>query len=147
MHIIRHPSLDALTPNILSSAQGQSPLLPFLISRRSDLVQEFAFSPAHDNPAQHPQQDANAGSIYELRSYDLIPGTMLEWEAAWRKGIQARSRFIVSSCLYYLASPGMSADQVPSRTHRARQERGSPKSDSFIPFTTCGNTPSVLLNV
>lgn len=37
------------------------------------------------------------GKVFELRSYSLKPGSMLEWEAAWRKGIEARRRFVVSS--------------------------------------------------
>jgi hypothetical protein len=30
-----------------------------------------------------------------MRSYQLTPGTLLEWEAAWRRGIEARKKFVV----------------------------------------------------
>jgi hypothetical protein len=48
---------------------------PYLISRSSQLCQEFAFfpsSPPHDE-----------GGIFELRCYTLKPGSLLEWENAW----------------------------------------------------------------
>ena len=48
---------------------------PYLSSRSSQLCQEFAFfpsSPPHDE-----------GGIFELRSYSLKPGSLLEWENAW----------------------------------------------------------------
>lgn len=37
------------------------------------------------------------GGIFEMRTYQLQPGKLLEWEHAWKKGIDARQRFIVSS--------------------------------------------------
>jgi hypothetical protein len=49
--------------------------------------------PAHDNPALGGPEGQG---IFELRTYSLVPGAMLEWEAAWRKGIEARRRFVVS---------------------------------------------------
>lgn len=50
-------------------------MLPFLMSRTSQLNQEFAFL-----PVMPPHAD---GGIFELRSYTLQPGTLLEWENAW----------------------------------------------------------------
>jgi hypothetical protein len=32
-----------------------------------------------------------------MRSYELVPGTLLEWETAWKRGLEARKRFVVSS--------------------------------------------------
>lgn len=31
-----------------------------------------------------------------MRSYELVPGTLLEWETAWKRGLEARKRFVVS---------------------------------------------------
>ncbi|KAJ7040340.1 hypothetical protein C8F04DRAFT_1083283 [Mycena alexandri] len=61
-------------------------MAPFLNSRSSQLSQEFAFlptAPPHDQ-----------GGIFELRSYQLKPGTLLEWENTWRRGIEARRKFV-----------------------------------------------------
>lgn len=50
-------------------------MLPYLYSRSSHLSQEFAFFPTAPPHAQ--------GGIFELRSYQLKPGTLLEWETTW----------------------------------------------------------------
>lgn len=57
-------------------------MLPFLTSRSMQLNQEFAFFPSAPPHAQ--------GGIFELRTYSLQPGTLLEWESTWRRGIEAR---------------------------------------------------------
>ncbi|KAG5720537.1 NipSnap like protein [Termitomyces sp. T112] len=57
-------------------------MLPYLQSRSSQLNQEFAFFPSAPPRAQ--------GGIFELRTYALQPGTLLEWESTWRRGIEAR---------------------------------------------------------
>ncbi|CAG8570593.1 10829_t:CDS:2 [Paraglomus occultum] len=60
-------------------------LRPMLRSRDNQICLEFAFwvtSP----PAEH-------GGIYELRSYQLRPGHLLEWESYWRKGLECRRQF------------------------------------------------------
>ncbi len=31
-----------------------------------------------------------------MRSYRLVPGKLLEWESAWRRGLEARAKFVVS---------------------------------------------------
>lgn len=49
---------------------------------------EFAFWPSSP-PKQH-------GGIYELRSYQLIPGRLREWEHQWKRGLEARRKFVVS---------------------------------------------------
>lgn len=54
-----------------------------LLEQRSlSFLQEFAFwttSPPHDH-----------GGIFELRTYDLKPGHLLEWAEHWRDGIEHR---------------------------------------------------------
>jgi len=61
-------------------------LLPHLTSRTSQLNQEFAFL-----PTSPPREN---GGVYELRSYQLKPGKLLEWEHTWRQGIEARRKFV-----------------------------------------------------
>jgi len=61
-------------------------MLPYLNSRSSQLTQEFAFFPTAPPHAQ--------GGIFELRSYQLKAGALLEWENAWRGGIEARRKFV-----------------------------------------------------
>jgi hypothetical protein len=31
-----------------------------------------------------------------MRTYQLQPGTLLQWEHAWRRGLEARRKFVVS---------------------------------------------------
>ncbi len=50
-------------------------MLPFINSRSSQLNQEFAFFPTAPPRAQ--------GGIFELRTYQLKAGTLLEWEHTW----------------------------------------------------------------
>lgn len=45
-------------------------------------MQEFSFW-----PTTAPRQ---LGGLFELRSYTLHPGNLLEWETHWRKGLKAR---------------------------------------------------------
>ena len=45
------------------------------MSRTNQLNQEFAFL-----PTQPPHAE---GGIFELRTYALHPGTLLEWENSW----------------------------------------------------------------
>ncbi|RKF80332.1 Protein NipSnap-like protein 1 [Golovinomyces cichoracearum] len=51
-------------------------------SKRSSLMQEFSFW-----PTTPPRR---LGGVFELRSYQLKPGNLLEWESHWRRGIMAR---------------------------------------------------------
>lgn len=60
----------------------QSQLPKYLNSRRTDLMQEFSFWPT--TPPR------SLGGIFELRTYTLRPGNLLEWETHWRRGLQAR---------------------------------------------------------
>lgn len=91
VHILEYENyagFDKTTNLIRSSdhANVYKKLLPHLTSRTSQLTQEFAFFPTSPPHAQ--------GGIFELRSYQLKPGTLLEWENAWRKGIEARRKFV-----------------------------------------------------
>jgi len=45
-------------------------------------MQEFSFW-----PTSPPRK---LGGLFELRSYTLHPGNLLEWEQHWRKGLKAR---------------------------------------------------------
>ncbi|KND87781.1 Protein NipSnap [Tolypocladium ophioglossoides CBS 100239] len=51
-------------------------------SKRISLMQEFSFW-----PTTPPRQ---LGGVFELRSYTLHPGNLLEWETHWRRGLKAR---------------------------------------------------------
>ncbi|EEP75668.1 conserved hypothetical protein [Uncinocarpus reesii 1704] len=51
-------------------------------SKSTSLMQEFSFW-----PTTPPRR---LGGIFELRSYTLHPGNLLEWESHWRKGLAAR---------------------------------------------------------
>lgn len=68
-------------------------LLPHLVSRNAQLNQEFAFMPTAPPHAR--------GGIFELRTYQLNPGTLLEWENTWRRGIEARKKFVAPVGAWY----------------------------------------------
>jgi NIPSNAP len=51
-------------------------------SKHTSLMQEFSFW-----PTTPPRQ---LGGLFELRSYTLHPGNLLEWETHWRRGLKAR---------------------------------------------------------
>jgi hypothetical protein len=53
-----------------------------ITSKRISLMQEFSFW-----PTTPPRK---LGGLFELRSYTLHPGNLLEWETHWRKGLKAR---------------------------------------------------------
>ncbi|KAF2149922.1 NIPSNAP family protein [Myriangium duriaei CBS 260.36] len=57
-------------------------LKSLITSKKTSLMQEFSFW-----PTVSPRQ---LGGVFELRSYTLHPGNLLEWETHWRKGLQAR---------------------------------------------------------
>lgn len=75
------PCLPQTLPAVLSQS-----ILPNLHSRHHQIMSEFAFWPS--SPPR------NEGGIFEMRSYTLVPGTLLEWEGAWRRGIDARRKFV-----------------------------------------------------
>lgn len=59
-----------------------SKLKSLINSKHTSLMQEFSFW-----PTTPPRQ---LGGIFELRSYTLHPGNLLEWETHWRRGLKAR---------------------------------------------------------
>ncbi|TFK77446.1 NIPSNAP-domain-containing protein [Pluteus cervinus] len=67
-------------------AEAFKAMLPFITNRSLQLNQEFAFLPSAPPHAQ--------GGIFELRTYQLMPGKLLEWENAWRRGIEARRKYV-----------------------------------------------------
>ncbi|KAI0458193.1 NIPSNAP-domain-containing protein [Xylaria acuta] len=50
--------------------------------KQTSLMQEFSFW-----PTTAPRK---LGGVFELRSYTLHPGNLLEWETHWRRGLKAR---------------------------------------------------------
>ncbi|KAJ7597405.1 NIPSNAP-domain-containing protein [Mycena floridula] len=90
-HILEYENyggFDKTTRLIQSSEHSKTyqAMLPYLTSRTSQLNQEFAFF-----PTAPPHEE---GGIFELRTYELQPGALLEWEHAWRRGIEARRKFV-----------------------------------------------------
>ncbi|KAI9660838.1 MAG: hypothetical protein M1829_006448 [Trizodia sp. TS-e1964] len=59
-----------------------SKLKTLISSKKTSLMQEFSFW-----PTTSPRQ---LGGLFELRSYTLHPGNLLEWESHWRRGLKAR---------------------------------------------------------
>ncbi|KAI9842960.1 MAG: hypothetical protein M1837_006697 [Sclerophora amabilis] len=57
-------------------------LKTLITSKNTSLMQEFSFW-----PTTSPRQ---IGGLFELRSYTLHPGNLLEWETHWRRGLKAR---------------------------------------------------------
>jgi len=57
-------------------------LKSLITSKKTSLMQEFSFW-----PTTAPRQ---LGGVFELRSYTLHPGNLLEWETHWRTGLRAR---------------------------------------------------------
>lgn len=62
----------------------ENKLKPLIKSKRMSLMQEFSFW-----PTTSPRK---LGGLFELRSYKLHPGNLLEWETHWRKGLDARQQ-------------------------------------------------------
>jgi hypothetical protein len=59
-----------------------SKLKTMITSKQTSLMQEFSFW-----PTTSPRE---LGGLFELRSYTLHPGNLLEWETHWRRGLKAR---------------------------------------------------------
>ncbi|KAI5779099.1 hypothetical protein EDC01DRAFT_634238 [Geopyxis carbonaria] len=76
-----HHTLNRIS-NLPLNQHLQQKLPPMLNGRRTDLMQEFSFWPTSPPRA--------FGGIFELRSYTLNPGNLLEWETHWRAGLKAR---------------------------------------------------------
>ncbi|KAI5364722.1 hypothetical protein Slin15195_G042600 [Septoria linicola] len=63
-------------------AEFDKKLKSLITSKKTSLMQEFRFW-----PTSPPRQ---LGGVFELRSYTLHPGNLLEWETHWQKGLAAR---------------------------------------------------------
>ncbi|KAK0726012.1 hypothetical protein B0H67DRAFT_145086 [Lasiosphaeris hirsuta] len=73
LHSIRHhPEYPKFEAKLQTLIKGKN----------SSLMQEFSFW-----PTTPPRQ---LGGLFELRSYTLHPGNLLEWETHWRRGLKAR---------------------------------------------------------
>ncbi|KAI1842623.1 hypothetical protein JX265_012616 [Neoarthrinium moseri] len=70
--ISRHPDFPAFDRKLKS----------LIKSKHTSIMQEFSFW-----PTTPPRQ---LGGVFELRSYTLHPGNLLEWETHWRRGLKAR---------------------------------------------------------
>ena len=92
VHILEYENYGGYDRTIKAARESskiratEAALRPYFISRNLQLCQEFAFLPS--SPPH------NEGGIFELRSYTLQPGALLEWENAWRSGIEARKQFV-----------------------------------------------------
>ncbi|KAF9935767.1 hypothetical protein BGZ65_003022 [Modicella reniformis] len=60
-------------------------LRPMLVSRDNQICLEFAFWKS--------RPPVDLGGIYEMRTYVLKPGNLLEWETNWRRGLECRRQF------------------------------------------------------
>ncbi|KAL1644204.1 hypothetical protein SLS58_004484 [Diplodia intermedia] len=81
----RYEGYHASLHNIQSHpgfAEFDSKLKKLIHSKRNSLMQEFSFWPT--TPPR------SLGGVFELRSYTLHPGNLLEWETHWRRGLNAR---------------------------------------------------------
>ncbi|KAK3172551.1 hypothetical protein OEA41_005874 [Lepraria neglecta] len=70
--IASHPEFPAFDHKLKS----------LITHKQTSLMQEFSFW-----PTTPPRQ---LGGLFELRSYTLHPGNLLEWETHWRRGLKAR---------------------------------------------------------
>ncbi len=58
---------------------------PMLYERRNELMQEFSFWGGTAAPHK-------MGGVFEMRTYELKPGQLQEWEHSWAKGIECRRK-------------------------------------------------------
>ncbi|KAI9788178.1 MAG: hypothetical protein M1833_003116 [Piccolia ochrophora] len=70
--IASHPDFPAFDRQLKS----------LITSKNTSLMQEFSFWPT--------TAPRSLGGLFELRSYTLHPGNLLEWENHWRRGLKAR---------------------------------------------------------
>jgi len=76
-----HASLNAIQHHP-EFPEFDAKLKTLIHAKRTSLMQEFSFW-----PTTSPRQ---LGGLFELRSYTLHPGNLLEWETHWRRGLKAR---------------------------------------------------------
>ncbi|KAJ1922346.1 hypothetical protein H4219_000208 [Mycoemilia scoparia] len=88
VHIWEYDSYSAFSEaqgHIASSKefqQLQKQIAPLLRKRENQIMLEFGFWTT--------SSPVTTGGIYELRSYTLLPGRLLEWEQNWRRGVECR---------------------------------------------------------
>lgn len=80
-----HASLHSIASQPGSSIFDKK-LKSLITTKKSSLMQEFSFW-----PTTPPRQ---LGGVFELRSYTLKPGCLLEWESHWRRGLEARKELM-----------------------------------------------------
>lgn len=90
-HVLEYENYGGLdkTSHLIQNSEhlgAYKQMLPYLTSRSLQLNQEFAFMPTAPPHSK--------GGIFELRTYQLNPGTLLEWENTWRRGIEARRKYV-----------------------------------------------------
>ncbi|MCJ1300816.1 hypothetical protein MMC08_003615 [Hypocenomyce scalaris] len=76
-----HASLHSIASHA-EFAEFDRKLKSLITHKQTSLMQEFSFW-----PTTPPRQ---LGGVFELRSYTLHPGNLLEWETHWRRGLKAR---------------------------------------------------------
>ncbi|KAK8131850.1 Protein NipSnap-like protein 1 [Apiospora kogelbergensis] len=76
-----HQSLNSISRHP-DFAEFDRKLKTLIKSKKTSIMQEFSFW-----PTTSPRQ---LGGVFELRSYTLHPGNLLEWETHWRRGLKAR---------------------------------------------------------
>ncbi|OIW31285.1 NIPSNAP-domain-containing protein [Coniochaeta ligniaria NRRL 30616] len=76
-----HASLHSIASHP-GFAEFDKKLKKLIKSKKNSLMQEFSFW-----PTTPPRK---LGGLFELRSYTLHPGNLLEWETHWRRGLKAR---------------------------------------------------------
>lgn len=90
-----HASLHAIQAHP-DFPEFDAKLKSLITAKRTSLMQEFSFW-----PTTPPRQ---LGGLFELRSYTLHPGNLLEWETHWRRGLKARREVmegvggVISAC-------------------------------------------------
>lgn len=111
-----HQSLNAIQ-NHPEFAEFDYKLKKLIKSKRTSLMQEFSFW-----PTTSPRK---LGGVFELRTYTLHPGNLLEWEHHWRKGLEARKEVMegVGACEVNCMQACASETQAEARCGRER-ERG-----------------------
>ncbi|KDN53100.1 NIPSNAP-domain-containing protein [Tilletiaria anomala UBC 951] len=83
----------------------EAKLAPCIKARSNWLGQEFAFWPTsakvhkdkysmREGSTMYNESKPDKDWIFELRTYHLKPGMLLEWEQHWRRGLEARRRFV-----------------------------------------------------
>ncbi|GAA6013060.1 hypothetical protein JCM11491_000956 [Sporobolomyces phaffii] len=89
VHVFEYDGMPGFeqTKNAIRESKGHltffnKEILPLIQSRTSQLNTEFKF--------WQVSPPAEKGGIYELRTYDIQPGALLEWEHEWRVGLEAR---------------------------------------------------------